>query len=73
MRKGKKVYKKVLSCVLAAAMVVTSGVVFPGNGKTACAVSIVQKGTFFDTNGKAWRVIEKIDGVEQDGFGAELS
>lgn len=45
MKKGKKVYKKFLSCVLAAAMVVTSGVVYPGNEKTAEAL---QKENFAD-------------------------
>ena len=59
MKKGKKVYKKFLSCVLAATMVVTSGVVYPGNEKTAEAAGGEH---FFLADGKGWYIIEDEDG-----------
>lgn len=61
MKKGKKVYKKFLSCVLAATMVVTSGVVYPGNEKTAEAAGGVEYS--FSVDGNKWCIIGEEDGV----------
>lgn len=61
MKKGKKVYKKFLSCVLAATMVVTSGVVYPGNEKTAEAAGGVEYS--FSVDGNKWCIISEEDGV----------
>lgn len=66
MRKGRKVYKKVLSCVLAAAMVVTSGVVYSGNGKTALAAGVEYS---FQVDNNKWCIIDEKDGVLLDEQG----
>ena len=65
MQKG-KMYKKFLSCALAAAMVVTSGVFYPGNGKTAAAAGI--EFSFQDKN-EDWYIIDGGDGVLLDSQG----
>ncbi len=68
MRKRKKVYKKLVSCMLAAAMVVTGSSVYPG-GRTAVVSAAAKEGSFQDLSGNTWNVIKDQDGVVEDSQG----
>ncbi len=68
MRKGKKVYKKLVSCILAAAMAVTGSTVYPGGHQTVVSAA-VKEGSFKDLAGNTWNVIKDQDGVIEDSQG----
>ena len=68
MRKGKKVYKKLLSCILAAAMAVTGSTAYPGGRQTVVSAA-VKEGSFKDIAGNTWNVIKDQDGVIEDSQG----